>query len=154
MKLFLFLYVSYLPSFWNWGWTEVTKTMPSAGFSFIFKIFSKNGDSSRISRSSNRLNSQIREVKTMNLIMRGTLAKRGFKKTLLAYKKPTARVKQFDILQLQLTRLKLRNECEILKNEIYSVKSELKVYNSLVFWWFQLFHFFKRLRKFVFKFGT
>ena len=77
MKLFLFLYVSY---FSFSGTVGVRRTSQRCtDIILIFKIFSRDGNSSRISRSSNRLNSQIREVKTMNLIMRGTLAKRGFK---------------------------------------------------------------------------
>ena len=61
------------------------------------------------------------------------------------------------------THLKLRNECEILKNEIYSVKSELKVFTfyflTQKFWvnwelhWFSFFRT-ERLRKFVFEFWT
>ena len=66
----------------------------------------------------------------MNLIMRGTLAKRGLEclhDQLLAIAFFIKVVTIWLASRFQ-THLKLRNECEILKNEIYSVKSELKVF--------------------------
>ena len=151
MKLFLFLYVSYLSIFG----TGRVPYKPFSDITLVFKIFSRDGSSSRISRSSNRLNSQIREVKTMNLIMRGTLAKRGFIWTVQVLAWPAACQSLCDEGCRFQTHLKLRNECEILKNEIYSVKSELKVL-TLYFLSNQWFRFFRteRLRKFVFEFWT
>ena len=126
MKLFLFLYVSYFSFSGTVGVRRTSKRCTD--IILIFKIFSRDGNSSRISRSSNRLNSQIREVKTMNLIMRGTLAKRGFKCLLDQLLDQLLAKSLYDEGCIFQPHLKLRNECEILKNEIYSVKSELKVF--------------------------
>ena len=168
MKLFLFLYVSY---FSFSGTVGVRRTSQRCtDIILIFKIFSRDGNSSRISRSSNRLNSQLREVKTMNLIMRGTLAKRGFKCLLDQLLDQILDELLDQLLAKSLydkgcifqPHLKLRNECEILKNEIYSVKSELKVFTiyflrklRLPVWELRTGSGFfrpERLRKFVFEF--